>query len=42
MRWASSMPAIVMAAFANDLSPAIDAQRRLIEGRVLFMSKLAS
>ena len=29
------MPAIVMAAFANDLSPAIDAQRRLIEGRVL-------
>src|ERR1019366_597514 len=30
MRWASSMPAIVMAAFANDLNPAIDAQRRLI------------
>jgi hypothetical protein len=30
MRWANSMPAIVMAAFANDLNPAIDAQRRLI------------
>jgi hypothetical protein len=30
MRWASWMPAIVMAAFANDLNPAIDAQRRLI------------
>ncbi len=30
IRCASSMPAIVMAAFANDLNPAIDAQRRLI------------
>jgi hypothetical protein len=30
MRWANSMPAIVMAAFANDLNPAIDAPRRLI------------
>ena len=30
MRWANSMPAIVMAALANDLNPAIDAQRRLI------------
>jgi hypothetical protein len=30
MRCASSMPAIVMVAFANDLNPAIDAQRRLI------------
>src|SRR5450755_746868 len=25
MRWASSMPAIVIAAFANDLNPVIDA-----------------
>src|ERR1022692_1237738 len=32
MRWANSMPAIVMAAFANDLNPAIDAQRRLLAG----------
>ena len=30
MRWASSMPAIVIAAFANDLKPAIDAHRRLM------------
>jgi hypothetical protein len=30
MRCASSMPAIVMAAFLNDLNPAIDSQRRLI------------
>jgi hypothetical protein len=30
IRWASSMPAIVIAAFANDLNPAIDAHRRLI------------
>jgi hypothetical protein len=30
IRWASSTPAIVSAAFANDLNPAIDAPRRLI------------
>ena len=30
MRWANSIPAIVVAAFANDLNPAIDAHRRLI------------
>jgi len=30
MRCASSMPAIVIAVFANDLNPAIDAQRRLM------------
>src|ERR1019366_7026736 len=30
IRWASSTPAIVIAAFANDLNPAIDAQRRLM------------
>ena len=30
IRWANSIPAIVMAAFAKDLNPAIDAQRRLI------------
>jgi hypothetical protein len=29
-RWANSIPAITMAAFAKDLNPAIDAQRRLI------------
>ena len=30
MRCASSIPAMVMAAFVNDLNPAIDVQRRLI------------
>src|ERR1700687_4314612 len=30
IRWASSTPAIVIAAFANDLNPAIDAQRLLM------------
>src|SRR5450631_4378166 len=30
IRWASATPAIVIAAFANDLNPAIDAQRLLI------------
>jgi len=34
------MPAIVIAAFANDLNPAIDAQRRLIarDGAIEIMS----
>jgi Domain of unknown function (DUF1864) len=30
MRWANSIPPIVVAAFANVLNPAIDAQRRLV------------
>ena len=40
IRCASSMPAIVIAAFANDLNPAIDAQRRLIarDGAIEIMS----
>jgi hypothetical protein len=32
MRCASSMPAIVTAAFGKDLKPAIEAHRRLIRG----------
>jgi hypothetical protein len=30
MRWAGSMPAIVMAAFANDLNPAIEESNRIL------------
>ena len=30
MRWVSAMPAIVMAAFANDLNPAIEESNRIL------------